>query len=395
MSRAAACLVSGAAIVGGSAAAWAAQSDVEDMDQANEPEAMEFERVRKSLQLTSEQEEAARSLFSECARRMQSAHTKWNEYNESLRTRHIDSREMWKLQMDSYRKLNEYGERIRAERNRDIQLLLTESQAPKWELFERDVRRIESLQNNGQFTGGRFDVVRETERALGKAEMSEEIVVTLEEYQVAADRPARVLLENRRAVMERYFDAASMEDFDEQELATDPLVAAGYQAARELQEINVRFARRIMGSLTAEQATSFEKALLATRAWSDDEHYAYVRTCAGMLGSVRTLESLTEAQEASLKDIESRFREQELLQSRREFDASVESEKAQTLDQLIVRREAPEEHAAVKSAADARQALSDQILREIRGVLSAEQLAELGPPFAEAPERLELNFDED
>lgn len=333
-------------------------------------------------------------LFDECSRRQNAAQLKFNQFNETMQRQVRNHEESTKLHKDSYRKLYEYRERVRAERNRDVQLLLSEAQAQRWTLFEREVRRIECLKTNGQFSGGRFDVALETELALSKAETSDEIAAALEEYRTAIDRPARVIAHSRHAIMQRYFDAGEA-DFDERSLAADPDMVQGFEAARSVQEINIRYARLIMELLTAEQAKSFESKLFATRSWSNGGYESFQRTSKGMLWSVRSLDSITDVQEASLAEIELRFEAQERAQSRREFESSVESEKLQTIEQMFGWESESEEHPAVKSAEDARQALSDQILREIRGVLTAEQLAELGPPFVEAPERLELNFDED
>ena len=383
-----------AAIVGAAASARAAQTEATELGLASETEAAEFRRLCQVLALTSEQKEAARTLFGEWSRRVSASTTKFNEYNAAIQRRTHNQSELRTLHRDSYRKFYQYSERVRAERDRDVQLLLSEAQAQRWTLFEREVRRIDSLATNGHFSGGSFDVVLETERALGETEMSDEIAAAIEEYRIAIDRPARVIIESRRGILERYFDA-DMTDFDQRNLADSPHMVQGFEAARTAQAINIRHARLIMGLLTAEQAKSFESELIGTRSWAHGGYEHYRRTLKGMLAGARSLESISEAQEAALAEIEARYDEPERALSRREFDASVESEKLQTIDQLYGWGSEPDGHPAVKSAAEARKALSDQVLREVRGVLTAEQLAELGPPFVEAPETLELNFDED
>lgn len=353
----------------------------------------ELESFTNSLGLTEAQREAATTLYKEWARRSAVMSKKLSAFYNS-----VDSFEPGalpnrnELYSDAARKAQRHRDRLRAELNSDLRTLLSEQQLQQWPVFERDLRRRDWLGCAWLFTGGGIDLVNALDSVATRADRDEQLESLLEDYKSAIDPSVQALERTQRAWMSVYWSQTSEQR--KSEAAMSPEEAEFAAACRNAQAVNLRWVRTLLEVANDEQRQAIEDQLFRnssyhTVGWEDRRRLPPER-----MHRAFDAKELSVDQKAAIEETKIEFEQRLRNFQRRLFEACVAAEA--DMPDTEFRWSAPDRKtdARVEVVLKAGEELVADFVKEVRLILSEEQLRGLGPPYVEA-KLLELDLEDE
>lgn len=304
----------------------------------------------------------------------------WDEIQEAGRAeaQGAGGREVW---FDLFKRAMEFQERRAAIRDRfveDVELLVTAEQQEAWDRFERRFYRKhlfgEAVSQYGSVDGVTVDVEEVAEAAELPDDVLAQVSPILDQYSRDLDRKLRslesVVEENTRARMEAFDKLAKGEGWDMELMQTGADRMA--ELIDEIRDANLGAQRRITNELSTEYRDDFERVFNKTAFPSIYTDTSATARFAAALGR----EDLTAEQRSTIEGLQEQFRREVGAVRARLREAALEENPVDNLMSGGWGRGDDDEDE--DKAREQVEELSDRYVQQIDGVLTPDQLLELG-----------------
>lgn len=221
----------------------------------------ELDHYGKSLSLTPEQKDMARTLFDGYQEQFRvkadEARAKMDKAREEARDSG-DMRGAFQSMAPIMADLRASKQKMEDQFFNDFKAVLTPEQTAKWPALERERRRDKTM-NVGRLSGERMDLFKLVEQQKYSDEVKTPLNPTLEQYGTDLDRE----LVNRNKVYDEV--TAKMTqigmDFQDHQDEMQKMLERGRDASVKVRELNRRYARQIEGQLPENLRSAWDKAV--------------------------------------------------------------------------------------------------------------------------------------
>lgn len=258
----------------------------------------------------------------------------------------------------------------------DLRLLLTAEQEALWPRFERDLRRMATIDEGGLLSGEAVDLVALLDEVGVTSEARGAIASIENRYVTELDRALISRNEVYEETTDKAFERFSTEGFDDFEKVMDyfrELLEEAMVEAARVRDINLRYAATIGRALPPEIGEAFTdrfNELCYPRVYR-------VSTTDRAFETILAFEDLTEEQRGRVLEAQTRYR-----QSRERLDANwarAIAEQEEERDVMRVMGIEPSTE-ATREARTARRDLDRTAYEQVLRVLTEEQAGRLPPP---------------
>lgn len=262
----------------------------------------------------------------------------------------------------------------------DYRLLLTPDQEAVWPKVERMRRRDKTLRGGGignftVYSGESVDLIKVVQDSEDLTDEARTLAAPiLNEYELELDR---ALVERNEYYEESYAEGMRLMREGDMEAVEDMFQKAKKLSGR-LRDINERYGTRIGSALPDGQREAFIAEVREAqfpRVFRD----TYLSR---VLESTSSMDSLTSEQSEQISAITTRYNSESARLNKRWMDAIKEKEEDVSVESLMPWRRGRGGDDPEREASNARRAFDDEVLEEVRAVLTEEQQALLPEPPA-------------